>query len=101
MFTMPRVGNVLISYCGIVCEYCPAYRLGKCPGCDAHAEYCEFIKCTKRRGVDNCLLCSEFPCKLHIEGFNWVTEEFGELKWKVYSEIFLQIMKKIVSKEQH
>jgi len=42
---MPRVNNILISYCGIICEYCPAFRFKRCNGCDEHVNECEFIKC--------------------------------------------------------
>ena len=91
---MPKANNVLISYCGIVCEYCPAYRKGHCLGCDSHINECEYIKCVVKRNVKNCLLCMNFPCRLHINGFKWVTEEFGELNWKVYSDVFLGIFKK-------
>ncbi len=90
---MPRAGSIMVSYCGVVCEYCPAYRKGLCPGCDQHADECEYIKCALDRNVENCLLCDEFPCKLHEEGFDWTTEEYGKLKWKVYSDVFLRIMK--------
>ena len=92
---MPKIDNLLISYCGVICQYCPAYRRGLCLGCDAHVGECKFARCVRERGVGNCLLCSEFPCKLHTEGFEWLTEEYGKLRWKIYSNIFLQIMKKI------
>ncbi len=94
---MPKVNGILISYCGIICEYCPAYRKKLCPGCDAHANECEYIKCLNKRGVNNCLLCTDFPCKLHENGFKWTTEEYGELTWKVYSNIFIELMKRIKS----
>jgi len=94
---MPKVNGILISYCGIICEYCPAYRKKLCPGCDAHANECEYIKCLNKRGVSNCLLCTDFPCKLHENGFKWTTEEYGELTWKVYSNIFIELMKRIKS----
>jgi len=91
---MPRVSNVLVSYCGVVCEYCPAYRKKLCPGCDPHVDECEYIKCAINRNVKSCLLCSRFPCSLHEEGFEWATEEYGKLMWKIYSDIFLWIMNK-------
>ncbi|RLE69484.1 MAG: hypothetical protein DRJ34_00685 [Thermoprotei archaeon] len=87
---MPRVNNILISYCGIICEYCPAFRFKRCNGCDEHVNECEFIKCLKKRGFNNCLLCDKFPCKLHEEGFLW-----QNIRWKIYSNIFLKIMKTV------
>ena len=92
---MPKVNGLLISYCGLVCEYCPAYRFKKCPGCDFHEDKCQFIICLKRKGVNNCFLCGDFPCKLHMDGFKWETNEFGTLTWKIYSDIFTELMKKI------
>ena len=87
--------DVFISYCGIICEYCPAYRARKCPGCDSHADSCKYIACLMERNVRNCLLCPDFPCKLHLEGFEWETSEYGKIRWKVYSDIFLKIMQPI------
>jgi len=92
---MPRVGEILVSYCGIVCSYCPAYRKKLCSGCDAHADECRYIKCAVARGVKSCLLCPEFPCRLHREGFKWYTEEYGELVWRIYSDVYLSIMKEV------
>ena len=92
---MPKVKGLLVSYCGLVCEFCPAYRDGECPGCDPHADACEYIKCARGRGLTSCFLCEEFPCRLHEEGFIWRTEEFGELRWKVYSSVFTSVMKEL------
>jgi len=66
-----------------------------CEGCDAHESECRYIQCLKKHGNKNCLLCNEFPCKLHEEGFNWETTEYGVLKWKIYSEVFIDLMKKL------
>jgi len=96
---MPQVNGLLVSYCGILCEYCPAYRNKLCPGCDAHAENCKFIKCIQSKNARNCLLCDEFPCKLHEDGFEWTTEEYGILRWKIYSDVFIEIMKRAKSTE--
>ena len=68
---MPRIGGLLLSHCGLVCEFCPAYRSGDCPGCDSHAEDCGYVKCTRGRGLGSCMLCRELPCELHEEGFAW------------------------------
>jgi len=88
---MPKISGVSISYCGLVCEFCVAFTSGKCRGCDAHADVCEFARCAIERGVSCCLGCGDFPCKLHSEGFDWETDEFGKLRWRVYSEIFLRV----------
>ena len=92
---MPLMNGILISYCGIACTYCPAYRRGLCSGCDVHEDECEYIKCAKKRGVKFCFQCEKFPCKLYKEGFEWVTEEYGRLRWKPYSDAFIMIMEKI------
>jgi len=92
---VPRIRGLLISYCGVVCEFCPAYRGGKCPGCDPHADACEYIKCAREKELTSYFLCGEFPCRLHEEGFAWKTEELGELRWKVYSSVFTSMKKTI------
>lgn len=92
---MPKVENVLCSYCGIVCSFCKAYTKGLCEGCDAHADECEYIKCCIAKGIKCCLQCEEFPCTLHFEGFPWETDEYGKLRWKVYSDVFLEIFKRV------
>ncbi|RLF07756.1 MAG: hypothetical protein DRJ60_01945 [Thermoprotei archaeon] len=94
---MPRISDVLYSYCGIVCSLCRAYTQGECEGCDAHINVCEYAKCCLNKGLKCCFECGDFPCKLHKEGFTWVTEEFGILKWRVYSDIFLDIFRRMKS----
>lgn len=91
---MPRVSNALYSYCGIVCSFCRRFAQGECHGCDVHADACEYIKCCLRRGLRCCLECGEFPCKLHSEGFVWVTEELGALNWRVYGNEFLDMFRR-------
>jgi len=92
---MPRAENILYSYCGLVCSYCKAYLNGLCKGCDVHEDECEYIKCCRRKNVRCCLECNEFPCNLHTNGFSWETEEYGKLKWRVYSDVFLEIFKRM------
>jgi len=89
---MPKLGDVLYAYCGLLCELCPAYVKKLCEGCDAHVDTCLFAKCAIEKGVRCCFECTKFPCQLHKEGFMWETEEYGKLKWKVYSEVFLNII---------
>jgi hypothetical protein len=60
-----------IGVCGLDCGLCPRYyTVGKsrCPGCggprflDKHPS-CSFITCcVKKRGLDACGQCPEFPC---------------------------------------
>ena len=88
---MPEAVGVLVSYCGLVCSFCPAYRLGSCRGCDAHVDECFFAKCASGRGLRCCFFCEEFPCRVHREGFEWETLEFGKLRWRVFSDVFLSI----------
>lgn len=92
---MPKVNNVLVSYCGVLCYYCPAYRRGLCEGCDVHADVCEFAKCARRRDLTCCLQCDEFPCRTHEEGFEWSTEEFGLLNWRIYSDVFIEVLRRM------
>ena len=88
---MPRVNNIYISYCGLVCQFCKAYVNKRCEGCDVHIEACKYANCAGRKNLRCCLECKDFPCKLHREGFVWETEEFGKLNWKVFSEVFLRV----------
>ncbi|MET1160361.1 MAG: DUF3795 domain-containing protein [Thermoprotei archaeon] len=92
---MPRVNGVLYGYCGLLCEYCKAYLAKECPGCDAHADQCEFIKCAREKNVKICLACRDFPCQLHKRGFTWYTEEYGKLQWRVYSDVFIRIFEEL------
>ncbi len=89
---MPELGGVLYSYCGLLCELCPAYVRDLCEGCDAHIGECLFAKCAVDKGARCCFECSSFPCQLHREGFTWETGEYGKLKWRVYSKVFLDIV---------
>ncbi len=91
---MPRAGDVIYSYCGLICSYCKALLSGFCEGCDAHVDECLYAKCARSRGVKTCLSCRDFPCRLHLEGFKWETEEYGTLQWKVFSEVFMELLSK-------
>ncbi len=60
-----------IGVCGLDCGMCPRYYTNgpsRCPGCagpgffDKHPS-CSFITCgVKKRGLETCAECSEFPC---------------------------------------
>ncbi|MHA1401933.1 MAG: DUF3795 domain-containing protein [Candidatus Heimdallarchaeaceae archaeon] len=92
--------NLLISYCGICCSLCPAYKSGECPGCPELKE-CKIVQCAKSKKIRYCFLCKEFPCKLFEEGFGWNLDEvpglekfkFGIIKWKPYSGEYIKLFK--------
>jgi hypothetical protein len=93
---MPKINGVVYGYCGILCSLCKAYLSNQCPGCDIHVDRCLYASCAIQKNVKSCLSCSIFPCRLHIEGFDWNTEEFGRVRWKVFSGIFIDVFKKLV-----
>jgi hypothetical protein len=60
-----------IGVCGLDCGLCPRYYTvgtSRCPGCGGPAFFekhpsCSFITCcVKKKGLEVCGLCSEFPC---------------------------------------
>lgn len=60
-----------IGVCGLDCGLCPRYYTvgpSRCPGCGGPAfsekhPSCSFITCcVKRRGLETCAECHEFPC---------------------------------------
>ena len=63
--------NPLFSACGLNCGLCPRYNTegsSRCPGCDgenfsAKHPACGFLSCSRRKKVEVCCLCGEFPCK--------------------------------------
>ncbi|MEA3255707.1 MAG: hypothetical protein U9Q22_07740 [Candidatus Altiarchaeota archaeon] len=40
-----------IGTCGVVCEYCPRYRIGKCTGCNPNP-YCGMPDCAREKDVN-------------------------------------------------
>jgi len=96
--------ELMVSYCGICCSLCPAFREKACPGCKEllklHGK-CEIAKCASQKGISCCFLCESFPCKLFEEGFNWNLDEIpefkkfklGVVKWKPYSKLFIKLFK--------
>lgn len=88
---MPSINNVMYGYCGLFCEFCKNKLNGFCRGCDAHFDECMFAKCVVDRRVKCCLNCKDFPCELHVNGFDWYTEDYGKIRWKVYSDILLKM----------
>jgi len=89
---MPELEGLLISYCGLACQLCRAYIRGLCEGCDAHVEECAFAICASGKGLKCCLSCEDFPCELHRKGFDWESPTHGKLKWRVFSDVFLDVM---------
>ena len=61
----------LFSACGLNCGLCPRfYTAGssKCPGCAGEGfltvhPQCGVLSCCKRKGLEYCFECDEFPCK--------------------------------------
>jgi len=61
----------LLSACGLNCGLCPRYHTNgtsKCPGCggkDFFAGHpsCGILNCCRRRSIEYCFECEEYPCK--------------------------------------
>lgn len=58
--------NEFTAYCGVDCSACPDLSAGKCPGCGRtqwrEGDECMPVACCRRRGIDFCGKCPEFPC---------------------------------------
>ncbi|RLJ06670.1 MAG: hypothetical protein DRP16_04890 [Candidatus Aenigmatarchaeota archaeon] len=89
----------VISYCGICCSLCPAYRAtNTCPGCPELKD-CKIVQCAESKNIRYCFLCKEFPCKLFKEGFDWNLDKIpslkefnlGTVKWKPYSKWYIKL----------
>lgn len=101
----------LISYCGICCSLCPAFREKECPGCrelfDLYKK-CKIAECAKSKDIKCCFLCEDFPCKLFEEGFDWNLDEIpgfkefnlGTVKFKPYSKEYIKLFKLNKEKEK-
>ena len=63
--------TIIYGKCGNACEICMNYA-SKCMGCPAENEDnpgiydCLFYNCAVDKGVDSCLSCVEYPCKLTV-----------------------------------
>ena len=63
--------NPSFSACGLNCGLCPRFYTegsSRCPGCggEGFAEKhpaCGVLSCSRRKQVEVCCLCGEFPCK--------------------------------------
>ena len=56
---------VKISVCGLVCDRCPKFVKKHCSGCGPN-EFCPFPTCAKRKRIEICFDCDDFPCKKHF-----------------------------------
>jgi hypothetical protein len=52
----------LISFCGLYCGACGAYRRDKCPGCQANvkATWCGIRACCLEHSYSSCADCGDF-----------------------------------------
>lgn len=58
------------SACGLNCGLCPRYHTdgsSRCPGCGGEGFFrqrpkCGVISCNRRKGIEFCYRCDEFPC---------------------------------------
>ncbi|MFO7265380.1 MAG: DUF3795 domain-containing protein [Limnochordales bacterium] len=65
----PRPGDI-VSRCGLLCNTCPAYIAGVCPGCpNLAAGECVIRDCAERKGT-SCLDCQADSC-YHFEAYAW------------------------------
>ena len=79
----PRLpAAVPMGRCGFFCGACPDRQAGTCPGCrEAHSPGDCFIwDCTRRRGLDFCTLCGQFPCRELLERATALDRDC--LRWK-------------------
>jgi hypothetical protein len=58
-----------VGVCGIYCEKCPKFLKGQCSGCGENP-VCKMPGCAKKKGVEFCFECPEFPCPLNYEFFS-------------------------------
>ncbi len=85
-----------ISICGICCSLCPPYKNKDCPGCH-DLPFCKIHQCARQKLIAFCFDCTEFPCLLFKQGFDWNLDMFpvlqnyhpGVVKWKPYSDTYI------------
>ena len=88
--------NEDVGVCGLFCSFCKLFRRknNRCFGCDwvnkqlkkvrdTHRG-CVFWECARDKKVECCLLCDDFPCKIHYE-----SEE------AVYTKYLLDMLKEM------
>lgn len=58
-----------ISRCGLVCDTCPAFKIGVCGGCPSLSKgMCVIRDCVDRQGIKSCADCMRPSC-YHFEAF--------------------------------
>lgn len=57
-----------VGVCGIYCEKCPKFLKGQCSSCGENP-VCKMPDCAKKKGVELCFECPEFPCPLNYKFF--------------------------------
>ncbi|MBU3902176.1 MAG: DUF3795 domain-containing protein [Candidatus Thermoplasmatota archaeon] len=72
------VENMKISTCGVVCSFCPRFKINKCSGCNPNP-YCGMPDCAEKKGIKYCFECKEFPCLRHYGEENNLT--IFDKKW--------------------
>lgn len=69
-----------LGCCGIDCGLCPKYYTigsSKCPGCcgPGQGRFCSFVNCCiKKKGLEVCAECDEFPCSKFKPLPKWITD---------------------------
>lgn len=65
---MVKINELEISVCGFCCSKCPKYLKKHCSGCREN-DVCKIPECAKKKKVNLCFECKEFPCKLSYKFF--------------------------------
>ena len=52
-----------IGCCGLVCEYCSAYKNKECLGCREKEDKCKVCECVITKGLRGCWECDYYPCE--------------------------------------
>jgi hypothetical protein len=71
--TEATVSETKVGVCGIACEKCPRMTSETCPngpmGCYPHDnKMCAIASCARRKGIEICFECPEFPCETTKSG---------------------------------
>ena len=87
-------GFEALGYCGVDCSACADLASGACPGCRKSVwpddDPCPPVACCKKRGIEVCGQCAEFPCAMMTDfyGESESHQRAGELMRKVFAETF-------------
>jgi len=87
----------LVSYCGLYCAACQAYRRDRCPGCHENpkASWCKVRTCCIENGYSTCAACTTTPeprdCKKY---HNLIARLFGLIFRSDRRACILQIREK-------